>query len=126
MSIGGNARCPYCQKDDNYTNLSELISNQQCPHCDKWLEVFIAANGGIASSTCGKLNSKEEHVDHPQHYGGDTPYEAIKVIEAWELGFHLGNAVKYISRAGKKDDTEQDIKKAMWYLDRHLKNLLAP
>jgi hypothetical protein len=40
----------------------------------------------------------------PAHYGGaDNPYEAIKVIEAWKLGFCLGNTVKYISRAGKKD-----------------------
>ena len=44
-----------------------------------------------------------EMVNHPNHYGGeDNPYEAIKVIEAWDLGFHLGNTVKYISRAGKK------------------------
>ena len=45
-----------------------------------------------------------EAVDHPKHYGGDTLYEAIKVIEAWRLGFCLGNTVKYISRAGKKGD----------------------
>lgn len=41
-------------------------------------------------------------VNHPAHYGGDTTYEAIKVIEAWRLDFHLGNALKYICRAGKK------------------------
>lgn len=61
----------------------------------------------------------EENVNHPKHYGGkDDPYEAIKVIEAWGLGFHLGNAVKYISRAGKKDSLVQDLKKAKWYLER--------
>ena len=60
-----------------------------------------------------------EAVNHPQHYGGaDNPYEAIKVIEAWALGFCLGNTVKYIARAGKKDATIQDLKKALWYLDR--------
>lgn len=61
-------------------------------------------------------------VDHPLHYGGAAdPYEAIKVIEAWKLGFHLGNTVKYISRAGKKDDALlQDLKKARWYLDREI------
>ena len=43
-----------------------------------------------------------EQVNHPKHYGGaDNTYEAIKVIEAWELGFCLGNTIKYISRAGK-------------------------
>ena len=61
-------------------------------------------------------------VDHPDHYGGeDNPYEAIKVIEAWDLNFHLGNVVKYISRAGKKHDRPlEDIRKAKWYLDRWL------
>lgn len=60
-----------------------------------------------------------ETVDHPAHYGGaGNPYEAIKVIEAWGLGFCLGNTVKYISRAGKKDALLQDLKKARWYLDR--------
>ena len=65
-------------------------------------------------------------VNHPSHYGGkDNPYEVIKVIENWNLDFHLGNTVKYISRAGKKDtDKElQDLKKAMFYLERKIKNL---
>jgi hypothetical protein len=65
-----------------------------------------------------------EQVDHPAHYGGaDNPYEAIKVIEAWSLGFNLGNAVKYIARAGKKDALAQDLRKARWYLDREISNL---
>lgn len=61
-----------------------------------------------------------ETINHPEHYGGaDNPYEAIKVIEAWGLGFHLGNAVKYISRAGKKGPETEDIDKAIWYLERY-------
>lgn len=62
-----------------------------------------------------------EQVNHPNHYGGEeNPYEAIKVIEAWELNFHLGNAVKYISRAGKKGGAKQDLQKAVWYLQREI------
>jgi len=62
-------------------------------------------------------------VIHPQHYGGkDNPYEAIKVIEAWEVGFNLGNTLKYISRAGKKDNIIQDLEKALFYLDREIQN----
>lgn len=58
-------------------------------------------------------------VNHPGHYGGsDNPYEAIKVIEAWNLDFHLGNVVKYISRAGKKGDRLEDLEKALWYMHR--------
>jgi hypothetical protein len=66
-----------------------------------------------------------EMVNHPNHYGGDNVYETIKVIEAWGLDFHLGNTVKYISRAGKKDtDKEiQDLQKAKWYLERKLEIL---
>ena len=66
-------------------------------------------------------------VNHPAHYGGkDNPYEAIKVIEAWDLDFCLGNAVKYISRAGKKAaDTSEDLQKAVWYLQRRIGQLEA-
>jgi hypothetical protein len=64
-----------------------------------------------------------EMVNHPQHYGGEeNPYEVIKVIEATEMDFHLGNAYKYIARAGKKEtDKEiQDLKKAIWYIERKI------
>ena len=65
----------------------------------------------------------QESVNHPEHYGGmDNPYEAIKVIDAWNLDFCLGNVVKYISRAGKKgnNSAEQDLNKALWYLEHEL------
>jgi hypothetical protein len=73
-------------------------------------------------------------IDHPDHYGGgDNPYEAIKVIEAWGLGFCLGNTIKYIARAGKKNiattsghtlvSRAEDLKKARWYLDREIQCL---
>lgn len=64
-----------------------------------------------------------ETINHPEHYGGDTTYEAIKVIEAWGLGFHLGNAVKYICRAESKGKKLEDLKKAKWYLDREIERL---
>lgn len=67
-----------------------------------------------------------ERVDHPPHYGGaDNPYEAIKVIEAWGLGFCLGSALKYIARAGKKDPERvvEDLEKARWYIEREITRL---
>lgn len=72
------------------------------------------------------MQTNKEQVNHPGHYGGsENVYEAIKVIEAWDLGFHLGNTIKYISRAGKKEtDKElQDLRKAAWYLQRRIENL---
>jgi len=68
----------------------------------------------------------------PQHYGGDTVYEAIKVIHAWGLGFNLGNCVKYICRRGEKSRQGNnvdlraiiiDLKKARFYLDYEIKML---
>ena len=67
-----------------------------------------------------------DNVNHPAHYGGaDNAYEAIKVIEAWNLDFCLGNVVKYISRAGKKEGNSliQDLEKAKWYLQRRIEEL---
>lgn len=64
-----------------------------------------------------------EKVNHPSHYGGDTVYEAIKVIDAWGLGFALGNTVKYIARARHKGNELEDLKKARWYLDHRIAEL---
>lgn len=60
-------------------------------------------------------------INHPSHYT-DGKFETIDAIESWRLGYHLGNAVKYISRAGKKSkDTElEDLRKARWYVKRYL------
>jgi hypothetical protein len=72
------------------------------------------------------MSENKEMVNHPQHYGGENNvYEAIKVIDAWGLDndFYLGNAVKYLSRAGKKDDTVQDLKKAIWYIEKKIEKL---
>lgn len=59
----------------------------------------------------------KEMVNHPSHYQGNK-FEVIDIIEDYNLDFCLGNAVKYILRAGKKDDIIQDINKAIWYLER--------
>ena len=65
---------------------------------------------------------KKEMVDHPKHYNMGK-YEAIDVIEDWNLNFNLGNAVKYLARAGHKDDIIEDLKKAKWYIDREIQRL---
>ncbi len=63
-------------------------------------------------------------VNHPSHYT-DGKIETIEFIEDKGLNYHLGNAVKYISRAGKKDPskTEEDLNKAVWYLTREIARL---
>jgi hypothetical protein len=60
----------------------------------------------------------------PQHYGGEeNPHEPIKIIEHYNLGFHLGNCIKYLLRAGKKENEIQDLQKAKWYLERYIENI---
>ena len=68
------------------------------------------------------IEEKKEMIDHPSHYN-QGKYEAIDVIEDWKLNFNLGNTVKYISRAGYKDDIIQDLKKSLWYLNREIERL---
>lgn len=65
-------------------------------------------------------------VNSPSHYQGNG-MEVVDVIEAFGLdkSFCLGNVVKYVLRAGKKDATLQDLKKARWYLDRQIAGMEA-
>jgi hypothetical protein len=87
------------------------------------LKKYTEMNDREGIFTIDKEKPKKESVIHPSHYGGkDNPYEAIKVIEAWDIGFNLGNTLKYISRAGKKDNIIQDLEKALFYLDREIQN----
>ncbi len=60
-----------------------------------------------------------EKVNHPAHYQSSVG-EVIDVIEAFNLNFNLGNCVKYILRAGKKDSALTDLEKAAWYLNREI------
>ena len=67
---------------------------------------------------------ESDPVNRPAHYT-DGKIEVIDFIEDKKLGFCLGNAIKYISRAGKKDPTKEveDLKKAKWYIERRIKEL---
>jgi hypothetical protein len=66
--------------------------------------------------------SVKDNVNHPEHYktGG---IETIDFIEAKSLGYHLGNVVKYVTRADHKGNRLEDLKKAQWYLNRAVANL---
>jgi hypothetical protein len=84
-------------------------------------------------------HKEKEMVNHPAHYGGDTTYEVIKVLEAWglEQDALLWNAVKYIARQPKHGDKVdamgeeewikarlEDLKKAQWYLKRRIRIMI--
>lgn len=138
-------QCPTCQTLDTFPYPLEDGAHVACVKCriyyvlgeDKKEETEVSVNTeyqecthswasyGPGKLTCVKcwlvkpVAGTKEAVDHPAHYGAGT-YEAINVIEAWDLGFNLGNAIKYIARAGKKGDYQEDLKKAIWYLQREV------
>ena len=64
-----------------------------------------------------------EAINHPSHYA-DGKIEVIDFIDDKKLNFNLGNVVKYVARAGKKDKSKEleDLKKALWYLEREISN----
>ena len=64
----------------------------------------------------------KEMVNHPEHYKGNK-FEVIDIIEDYDLGFCMGNAIKYLLRAGKKDDEIQDLNKALWYVQRRIREV---
>lgn len=67
----------------------------------------------------------QSSVDHPPHYQANG-VEAMDVIEAFGLGFCLGNVVKYVLRSERKGAPLVDLKKALWYLDREIQRREKP
>lgn len=66
---------------------------------------------------------KEDVINHPSHYTRGN-IEVIDFIEDQQLPYHLGNVIKYIARAGHKGDKLEDLKKARWYLDRYINEVM--
>lgn len=65
------------------------------------------------TSTNGCKEMMADKINHPSHYNSGK-IEAIDVIEDWQLGFHLGNCVKYICRAKHAGNERDDLLKAHW------------
>lgn len=68
---------------------------------------------------CKNKEKTKSKIKHPDYYLKDSGYEVIDVINAWKLGFELGNVIKYVARAGKKDPRKEieDLEKAKEYID---------
>lgn len=83
-----------------------------------WITSYI--NYPLTSTPPLPLPMTNDVINHPSHYIEGRKYEPIAVIEDWNLSYQLGNVLKYISRAGRKDKStyKQDLEKARWYLQR--------
>ena len=102
------------------------IGCEECPFenlLGSCQELTPTQNIEIALKYLNKINKTipTDNVNNPTHYNTGT-IEVIEVIEDWKLNFNLGNAIKYIGRCEHKNNKTEDIKKAIWYLERELKN----
>ena len=98
-----------------------------CYENDKYVEEnynLIFDSNNMPTEPCKIFEYENDPVNRPSHYT-DGKIEVIDFIQDKKLGFCLGNAIKYIARAGKKDPdkTIEDLKKARWYIDRQIKAL---
>ena len=64
------------------------------------------------------MTNKHDMVNHPPHYNKGS-IEVIDIIELLNTPYHIGNAIKYICRSDSKGNEEQDLQKALWYLNRY-------
>ena len=79
----------------------------------------------VSDDSSTSIKVSHNPVSNPSHYTSGRKYEPRKVIEDWDLSFHLGNVVKYISRAGRKDNAIEDLEKAQQYLNWEIDRLKA-
>ena len=108
--------CEECPFENIEGSCQELTSNENIERANKYLieranKYLMEVNKTIPT----------DNVNNPSHYNKGT-IEVITVIEDWKLNFNLGNAIKYIGRCEHKNNKKEDIKKAIWYLERELKN----
>lgn len=112
-------RCEYISEvDDTYTHV-KWEDEEPTPVNRKFESRVLTAEEAMKLLDLEQTPSEKETVNHPDHYQGNK-YEAIDIIEDYNLNFHLGNVIKYVLRADKKNDRVEDLKKAAWYLNREL------
>ena len=101
-----------------------------CPEClpkyskvPKKKEVDVEPVEQTIEEPVVEAPKKEDVINHPSHYTRGK-IEVIDFIEDQQLPYHLGNVIKYIARAGYKGDKLEDLKKARWYLDRYINEVM--
>ncbi len=84
---------------------------------------YFCIGGACAANAAGHVcQSSASDPINPSHYKSNG-MEAIDVIEAFGLSYQLGSAAKYILRAGKKGPAAEDLRKAIWFIEREIKRI---
>lgn len=129
---------------ETLNNIGDLIEFRNEKGGIKMVDCIYCNDKGVTKPTCGlygglcpgiieacegrepRTTVTDENYDvisKPSHYTEGRKYEPKDVIRDWDLNFNLGNTVKYVARAGRKDDVLQDLKKARQYLDFEIEYL---
>lgn len=106
--------CNTCEGYNKYVNRNIYINQPDTIAIRSW-----DAEDAFTQQKTWKKAPVEDNINSPQHYTKGK-YEVIDVIEDWNLNFRLANAVKYIARHEHKGKPEEDLKKALWYLQREI------
>lgn len=106
---------------------SDIIENNDCIHniinsSSKQCNKNTTETDCNKNKQCNK-NTNETDCNKNKHYVTTQGIQAIDLIDAYNLNFNLGNAIKYISRCNYKGSKKDDLEKAIWYIDRELKTL---
>lgn len=106
--------CQACEGYNKYVTRNIYINQPDTTAIRKW-----DAEDAFNEQKTWKMVPVEDNINSPKHYTNGK-YEVIDVIEDWNLNFRLANAVKYIARHEHKGKPEEDLKKALWYLQREI------
>lgn len=111
--------CPTCQAELSEPKKKVSPKDNQPEKVDESAPVISKME-----TTMKEIIIEHDAVNHPSHYTRGK-IEVIDFIEDQQLPYHLGNVIKYIARAGHKGDKLEDLKKARWYLDRYINEVMG-
>lgn len=107
--------------------ISKMETSESYINSESAKDLYVCASADDVKVSCvatdKKANPTSNVINHPSHYNRGK-IEVIDFIEDQGLSFHLGNVIKYIARAGSKGDKLEDLKKARWYLDRYINEVM--
>lgn len=111
--------------DESSPVISKTETTESYINSESAKDLFVSADNvkDLCVTTDKKPDRITNAIDHPSHYNRGK-IEVIDFIEDQGLSFHLGNVIKYIARAGSKGDKLEDLKKARWYLDRYINEVM--
>ena len=114
----------FCYNFDEWQPIDTPEPEKNCTNCADYRSLCNVEKCGTHYDLWQPITTpKPDPINHPPHYTFGK-IEPLDVIEDWKLNYHLGNALKYIARAGRKDPNKkvEDLRKAVFYLEREIKN----